>query len=802
MWKPHLRSHQPMTDDLEPLITECLAIIRAENKASLSLFQRRLRIGFNRALDAMEELERRGVVAPADSASAMRTILNTDLNTEPMSFANTRQNQKQSKKEALVTCPDCGQKNIQSKALAAHQKSKHCQKAPKADESADELIHVPHADIHIEEGFNVRTDFGEDLAPSILEKGIVQPVIGYRSYDPLPSRIMLVEGARRHRDLGRLIAEGKLSPDDPKAQVPFIFRQRYADPLERTKAMLTFGSTGKPLTMSERARGCVRLRDAGLDNVQIAAEVHTTPTAVADCFDLLEIVAPEILACVDRGECASTFALDLARTVPDKAQQWEHYQEGKAKAGEGTRVSAKHLSIPIGKAAGKKRTGLSIQSTESAEPIVCRVCGKNEADDLEARRLAGEPDTLPSGDANIWPERTLCISCAAVPMADVQLDDDTGADHEGRLWKHDKVEVPLPDGCKTKVTLLIVERDGRHRWGYECKWPAIFRPGVPNNKQDGWKKELPSLTGPAADSEPKARLHAAQAARCELEVKDFHSKPEAKPVVLAAMKDYIDSLAAQLGGATHEPQKQEPQQETKTDGQPAPDTSHQPVTSALPASPPEFTELFTILRGLRDHFVDCKGIAATPKYDSGMEKLGTYLETCRREREQAVELKRLFDAMHQERDRALMERDTAQGSWQSIAARIANVEANRDRLEKDVTRLVGELGSAIAEAKRLEAVIEATDTVPRADYEREIGKLQQALDEASHQSPVTSHELTAALSLVGSVIENAPTEEEREPGRVETLQVFKALLEGRLGTPETARQTLMNWIMGVPPAQP
>lgn len=47
------------------MIAKCIEVVRAENKASASLFMRRLRIGFTRAERIVEELERRGIVGPS-----------------------------------------------------------------------------------------------------------------------------------------------------------------------------------------------------------------------------------------------------------------------------------------------------------------------------------------------------------------------------------------------------------------------------------------------------------------------------------------------------------------------------------------------------------------------------------------------------------------------------------------------------------------------------------------------------------------------------------------------------------------
>lgn len=49
----------------EELLQQCVQIIKGEHRASVSIFQRRLRLGYTRAARIMDELERRGVVGPS-----------------------------------------------------------------------------------------------------------------------------------------------------------------------------------------------------------------------------------------------------------------------------------------------------------------------------------------------------------------------------------------------------------------------------------------------------------------------------------------------------------------------------------------------------------------------------------------------------------------------------------------------------------------------------------------------------------------------------------------------------------------
>ena len=55
-------------DEDEELIQQCIEVIRSEQKASVSLMQRRLRLGYTRAARIMDELENRGIVGPSKGA--------------------------------------------------------------------------------------------------------------------------------------------------------------------------------------------------------------------------------------------------------------------------------------------------------------------------------------------------------------------------------------------------------------------------------------------------------------------------------------------------------------------------------------------------------------------------------------------------------------------------------------------------------------------------------------------------------------------------------------------------------------
>jgi len=65
-------------DEDEEIIQQCIEVIRSEQKASVSLLQRRLRLGYGRAARIMDELENRGLVGPSNGAEPRDILLDLD----------------------------------------------------------------------------------------------------------------------------------------------------------------------------------------------------------------------------------------------------------------------------------------------------------------------------------------------------------------------------------------------------------------------------------------------------------------------------------------------------------------------------------------------------------------------------------------------------------------------------------------------------------------------------------------------------------------------------------------------------
>ena len=71
-------SAEDVTDEDEELVEKCLEIIRQEKRASTSLLQRRLRLGYTRAARIVDILEQRGILGPGEGAKPREILVDLD----------------------------------------------------------------------------------------------------------------------------------------------------------------------------------------------------------------------------------------------------------------------------------------------------------------------------------------------------------------------------------------------------------------------------------------------------------------------------------------------------------------------------------------------------------------------------------------------------------------------------------------------------------------------------------------------------------------------------------------------------
>ena len=68
-----------ISSEEEETLEKCLEVIRQEKKASTSLFQRRLRLGYGRAARMMDILEERGIIGPGEGAKPREILVSMDM---------------------------------------------------------------------------------------------------------------------------------------------------------------------------------------------------------------------------------------------------------------------------------------------------------------------------------------------------------------------------------------------------------------------------------------------------------------------------------------------------------------------------------------------------------------------------------------------------------------------------------------------------------------------------------------------------------------------------------------------------
>ncbi len=72
--KPLWEDMEPK-EDLDPLFDEAVALVRRQGRASISMLQRRLRIGYTRAARLIETMEDKGIVSPPQPGTHQREVL-------------------------------------------------------------------------------------------------------------------------------------------------------------------------------------------------------------------------------------------------------------------------------------------------------------------------------------------------------------------------------------------------------------------------------------------------------------------------------------------------------------------------------------------------------------------------------------------------------------------------------------------------------------------------------------------------------------------------------------------------------
>jgi S-DNA-T family DNA segregation ATPase FtsK/SpoIIIE len=68
--------------DLDPKFDEAVQIVREEGQASISMLQRKMRIGYTRSARMIDKMEEKGIVGPPDPKTQIREIIPNEEESE------------------------------------------------------------------------------------------------------------------------------------------------------------------------------------------------------------------------------------------------------------------------------------------------------------------------------------------------------------------------------------------------------------------------------------------------------------------------------------------------------------------------------------------------------------------------------------------------------------------------------------------------------------------------------------------------------------------------------------------------
>jgi S-DNA-T family DNA segregation ATPase FtsK/SpoIIIE len=83
--EPEAHADDSVDDEADRLLLDAVGVIREYDRASASLLQRRLKIGYARAARIIDQLEARGYIGPFDGSNARQVLLRDAAPSKPTS---------------------------------------------------------------------------------------------------------------------------------------------------------------------------------------------------------------------------------------------------------------------------------------------------------------------------------------------------------------------------------------------------------------------------------------------------------------------------------------------------------------------------------------------------------------------------------------------------------------------------------------------------------------------------------------------------------------------------------------------
>ena len=77
MWK-EIEAVQAQAAQEDEMLPKAISIVQEHQRASISMLQRRLRIGYSRAARLIDTMEKQGIIGPAPGGSGTREVLQSE----------------------------------------------------------------------------------------------------------------------------------------------------------------------------------------------------------------------------------------------------------------------------------------------------------------------------------------------------------------------------------------------------------------------------------------------------------------------------------------------------------------------------------------------------------------------------------------------------------------------------------------------------------------------------------------------------------------------------------------------------
>jgi ParB family chromosome partitioning protein len=204
-----------------------------------------------------------------------------------------------------------------------------------------DVFKVDPLSLKVEEGFNVRVDYGniEELAASIAQRGVMVPLRGYRvKEENAEDTFVIVDGHRRFKAIQLAMELGA-----EISLVPIMLEPRGYSKEDRILDMFTLND-GKRLEPIEEGELFKRLKNLGWDEKELSQK---TGRSLAHVYKMLEVVnsPKEVQNAVKEGSISANTVSQIIQTTKDEDAQKEMVKEAvaSAKAQGKKKATAKHV---------------------------------------------------------------------------------------------------------------------------------------------------------------------------------------------------------------------------------------------------------------------------------------------------------------------------------------------------------------------------------------------------------------------------------------------------------------------------